>query len=390
MIGTKILFVDDDPNILSAYKRSLHKRYQITTCLSGQEGLERLAEAGPFAVVVADMQMPGMNGVEFLRKAEAQSPDTVRLMLTGNADQKTAADAVNQGHVFSFLTKPCAPESLEAALINAIKQYRLIIAEKELLEQTLNGAIKVLTDVLSMTDPQAFGKAERLRDEMRVIGKWFKAPRPWELEIGAMLSQIGFVSVPATVLMKCRAGLQLTGAERDIVARVPQSGAALLENIPRLGTVAEIVRYQHKNFDGTGFPNDGTAGEAIPIGARILRVLNELLEADTAKRSRADALRNMRRTNGIYDPQVLEAIAACFDIFIEGGEPEPAHLVMVRMAELRVGNVLGEDVTTRDGTLIVPAGSRVTPPLLEKLRNFSELSALREPIMVRVDQEAGR
>src|SRR5687768_11967728 len=385
MIGNQILFVDDDPNILSAYKRSLHKRFQIVTCLSGDEGLNRLNNNGPFAVVVADMQMPGMNGVEFLRKAEAQAPDTVRLMLTGNADQKTAADAVNQGHVFSFLTKPCPPESLEVALNNAIKQYRLIIAEKELLEQTLNGAIKVLTDVLSMNDPQAFGRAERLRDEMRVIGKWFKAPRPWELELGAMLSQIGYVALPSPILMKSRAGLSLTGAERDMIARVPQTGAALLENIPRLGTVAEIVRYQNKNYDGSGFPVGSLSGEAIPIGARILRVLNELLDAEAAKRSRTDAFRRMRSTTGIFDPQVLEAIASCFDIYIdESGEAEPFSLMTVRVSELTIGAVVGEDIQTKEGTLLVPANIRITQALLEKLRNFSELAVLREPIIVRV------
>ena len=385
MIGNQILFVDDDPNILSAYKRSLHKRFQIVTCLSGDEGLNRLNNNGPFAVVVADMQMPGMNGVEFLRKAEAQAPDTVRLMLTGNADQKTAADAVNQGHVFSFLTKPCPPESLEVALNNAIKQYRLIIAEKELLEQTLNGAIKVLTDVLSMNDPQAFGRAERLRDEMRVIGKWFKAPRPWELELGAMLSQIGYVALPSPILMKSRAGLSLTGAERDMIARVPQTGAALLESIPRLGTVAEIVRYQNKNYDGSGFPVGGLSGEAIPIGARILRVLNELLDAEAAKRSRTDAFRRMRSTTGIFDPQVLEAIASCFDIYIdESSETEPFSLMTVRVSELTIGSVVGEDIQTKEGTLLVPANIRITQALLEKLRNFSELAVLREPIIVRV------
>ena len=382
MIGNQILFVDDDANVLSAYRRSLHKRYQITTCLSGDEGLTKLATEGPFAVVVADMQMPGMNGIQFLQRAQEQSPETVRLMLTGNADQKTAADAVNQGHVFSFLTKPCPPESLDAALANALKQYRLIMSEKELLEQTLNGAIKVLTDVLSMMDPQAFGRAERLRNEMKSIARWFKAPRPWELELGAMLSQIGYVAVPQPVLLKARAGLSLTGAEKDMLARVPQSGADLLQNIPRLGSVAEIVRYQHKNFDGSGYPHDGTVGEAIPIGARVLRVLNELLDAEKAKRTRQDAFRKMQETRGVYDPQVLEAVAACFDIYLDKVETETSRRESVRISELKVSSVLAEDITTLEGALIVPSGTQITPPLLQKLRNFAELAALKEPIFI--------
>lgn len=384
MSGTQILFVDDDANILSGFKRALHKRYEVVTCLSGEEGLARLANDGPFAVVVADMQMPGMNGIQFLRKAQEQSPETVRLMLTGNADQKTAAEAVNQGHVFSFLTKPCPPDALEAALNNALKQYRLIIAEKELLEQTLNGAIKVLTDVLSMTDPHAFGRAERLRDEMKVVAKWFRAPRPWELEMGAMLSQIGYVALPQALVVKARAGQQLTGVERDLIARVPQTGACLLENIPRMGSIAEIVRYQNKNFDGSGFPCDGTSGEAIPIGARILRVLNELLTAEAAKRSRPEAFRNMRQSSGVFDPQVIEAVAACFDIYLEDAEAESSQTAGVSVSELTTGVLLAEDVKTRDGTLIVTSGTRVTAPLLQKLRNFSELSALAEPIVIRV------
>jgi response regulator RpfG family c-di-GMP phosphodiesterase len=384
MIGTQVLFVDDDANILSGYKRALHKRYEIVTCLSGEEGLNKIASDGPFAVIVADMQMPGMNGIEFLRKAQDAAPSTVRLMLTGNADQKTAADAVNQGHVFSFLTKPCPAESLDLALSNAMKQYRLIMAEKELLEHTLNGAIKVLSDVLAMLDPQAFGRAERLREEMKVIAKWFQAPRPWELELGATLSQIGFVSVPQALILKARSGFHLTGAERDILARVPMTGAALLENIPRLGNVAEIVRYQQKNFDGTGLPNDSVSGEAIPIGARILKVLNELLEMEAGKKSRPEAFRSMRRTQGIFDPKVLEALAACFDVYIEAKEGEPTRTASVRVNDLIVGNILADDVKTAEGALIVTGGSQVTAPLLQKLRNFAELGGLQEPITIKV------
>ena len=384
MSGTQILFVDDDANILSGYRRSLHNRFEIVTCLSAEEGLKSLTNDGPFAVVVADMKMPRIDGIQFLQMAEEHSPDTVRLMLTGNADQQTAADAVNRGHVFSFLTKPCPADALAIALNNALKQHRLIIAEKELLEQTLKGAIKVLTEVLSMQDPEAFGRSERLRNKMRAVAEWFRAPRPWELEVGAMLSQIGYVTVPPTLLIKSRAGLQLTGAECDVLTRLPQTGATLLENIPRLGDVSEIVRYQRKNFDGSGFPIDSTAGEEIPIGARILRVLTELLDAEAAEGSRSEAFCAMRRTEGVFDPQVLEAVAACFDIYLDDAEEEPCKTTLVRVAEINVNTVLAQDISTREGALVVPAGTLITPPLLQKLRNFSELGALDEPIAIRV------
>jgi response regulator RpfG family c-di-GMP phosphodiesterase len=381
MSASRILFVDDDPNILSAYQRNLRKRFPISTALNAEQGLELLQTEGPFAVIVADMQMPGTNGVQFLRKACEKAPDSVRLMLTGNADQKTAMDAVNEGHVFSFLNKPCSSEALESALDRAIQQHRLIIAEKELLENTLNGAIKVLTDILSMVDPKAFGLAQRLREEVREVASWFHVNRSWELELGAMLSQIGFVSIPPLVIEKLRSGLSLSGVEKDMLARVPETGASLIANIPRLQAVAEIVRYHEKNFDGSGVPFDGVQGEQIPIGARILRVLSDLLKAEGAKKSRFEAFSEMQKSTGRYDPKVLQAIAARFDIFLgqPGDTPEPKAITF---AELQVGNVLAGDIKTREGTLLVTSGNTISALLLQKLRNFAELSGIHEPILI--------
>ena len=105
---TRILCVDDDSNILLGYQRALRKQFQIEVALGGEEGLAAVRNQGPYAVIVADMRMPGMDGVELLAKVREIAPDTVRMMLTGNADQQTALEAVNQGHIFRFMTKPCA------------------------------------------------------------------------------------------------------------------------------------------------------------------------------------------------------------------------------------------------------------------------------------------
>src|SRR5258708_28798973 len=99
----KILFVDDEPNVVEAYQRSLRRDFQNAIATSGAQALEMIAAGGPYAVVVSDMRMPEMDGVQFLTKASELAPDTVRIMLTGNADQQTAIEAVNQGHIFRFL-----------------------------------------------------------------------------------------------------------------------------------------------------------------------------------------------------------------------------------------------------------------------------------------------
>lgn len=385
-MSSRILCVDDDANILAGFQRNLRKQFNLDIALGPIAGLASLASHGPYAVIVADMQMPSMDGIQFLIEARKKSPDSVPIMLTGNADQKTAMDAVNQGHVFRFLTKPCSPEMLALTLEAGLKQYRLITAERELLERTLNGAIKVLIDVLAMMDPSSFGLGEKLRAYMRTYTCHYNVPQPWALELAAMLSQIGHVAIPATVLMKARSGLGLLPEEKDMLMRVPRTGADLLANIPRLDDTAKIVLYQHKNFDGSGFPNDAVTGNEIPIGARILKALADLIELEAKGRTRIKALAEMRARSGRYDPGVLDSVAVCFDVSIphstEAEAEAEAKASEVQLKDLAIGQVLAANVETLDGTLIVTAGTLVSAMLLEKLRNFDQLKRLRQLLLV--------
>ncbi len=162
-MAEKILLVDDDHNILDGYRRSLSRDFLIETALGGEQALQLVAEKGPYAVVVSDMRMPGIDGIQLLSEIKTLSPDTVRVMLTGNADMTTAIDAINEGSIFRFLNKPCSKETMGKTLTAAVMQYRLVVAEKQLLEQTLSGTIQVLTEVLSLVNPAAFSRAERAR-----------------------------------------------------------------------------------------------------------------------------------------------------------------------------------------------------------------------------------
>ena len=128
----KILIVDDEPQILQGYQRILRKHFVVDIASGGQQALNAISSHGPYAVVVSDMRMPGMSGLELLMDIRKIAPTTVRIMLTGNADQQTAMDAVNHGHVFRFLTKPCPPEILTDAIELALEHYRET-HEKELL-----------------------------------------------------------------------------------------------------------------------------------------------------------------------------------------------------------------------------------------------------------------
>jgi response regulator RpfG family c-di-GMP phosphodiesterase len=385
-MNSKILFVDDEPNVLDAYQRSLRKRFSIDTALSGDLALTLLSQKGPYAVIVADMQMPGMNGVEFLTQARQRSPDSVRLMLTGNADQKTAVEAVNKGHVYQFLNKPCPPEMLILALDNSIRQYQLITAERELLEKTLNGSINMMTGILASAEPLSFGRGERLRDYMRAFTRSLNMTQTWELELAAMLSQIGFVTVPQRVVEKMRRDAELTQAERDVLARMPEIGANLLANIPRLETVARIVLYQNKNYNGSGFPADSIVGDEIPIGSRILKVLSEMMELESTGLTKAKALEQMQTRTGRYDPQVLDSTFACFDVYLTAPTAVKVAIKAILLKELTIGHILSSNVETKDGVLIVCAGTKVSQMALEKLRNFDQIQGIKEPIHVQAQE----
>ncbi|MFP5226007.1 MAG: response regulator [Acidobacteriota bacterium] len=128
----KILFVDDESSALDGFRRVLHRDFEVRVAGSGGEGLVALDHDGPFAVVVSDMRMPGMNGAEFLSRVRQKAPETVRMLLTGHADLRAAIDAVNRGQILHFLTKPCPREVLVAAINSGLDQYHAAIEEREL------------------------------------------------------------------------------------------------------------------------------------------------------------------------------------------------------------------------------------------------------------------
>jgi response regulator RpfG family c-di-GMP phosphodiesterase len=380
-MNRKVLCVDDDANVLDALQRNLRKQFTIDTAPGGEQALALIEQQGPYAVIVADMRMPGMDGIQLLSKAREKAPDTVRIMLTGNADQQTAIDSVNQGRVYQFLTKPCPPEMLAMALRGGIKQYDLVMAERELLEHTLNGSIKVLTEILSVIEPQSFGRGQQLREYMRT---YIQSPteHAWQLELAALLAPIGYVAIPGSVTAKVRTGQALTDTEADILACVPEFGSKLLANIPRLESVAQIVLYQNKHFDGSGFPADACARDVIPIGARILKVLNDLIDLEAKGMTKVQALQEMQQRPGWYDPRVLDAAFVRFDAYLPKASSATRTARAVTVNELCPGQIFSSNVYTADGVLIVKAGTKVSPMLLERLRNFARLQGLREPLEV--------
>ncbi|MDG1050386.1 MAG: response regulator, partial [Planctomycetota bacterium] len=193
--GRRILVVDDEQSLLDGIRRVHRKSYEIKVACGARAGLDALEHDGPFAVVICDYQMPQMNGAEFLEHAQELAPGTVRLMLSGNADLDAAIDAVNQGHIFRFLTKPCPPQTFRTAVDAGLEQFALYEAERHLLEETVRGSIEVLVGVLALSSPETFGRSSRVRHYVRQVVLGLGLADPWRFETAALLSQIGHIAV---------------------------------------------------------------------------------------------------------------------------------------------------------------------------------------------------
>ena len=192
---SSVLFIDDDFKILNSFKRSLTPEFKVFVAESPEEGLRMLKDKGPFSVLVSDMRMPGMNGMEVLCRAREINPDTVRVLLTGYADQQAAIDAVNKGNVFRFLTKPCGLHTLVPVLEEGIRRYQLAMIEKGVAERTLSGVAGLLNQVLTMVNPAAQRKACRLKRYCRHMACACAPQDRWVVETAAMLSQLDRKSV---------------------------------------------------------------------------------------------------------------------------------------------------------------------------------------------------
>jgi response regulator RpfG family c-di-GMP phosphodiesterase len=363
----KVLFVDDEPNLLAAMERNFGLDYDVATATSGADALVILRVQGPFAVVVSDMRMPQMSGAEFLARARHEAPDTVRMLLTGQSELEAAIAAVNQGAIFRFLTKPCQRDDLHHALEAAIEQHQLRAAERVLLEQTLAGATGVLTDVLAMVAPEIFKRTRQIRQIATQLARATDFPRPWVVDLAAAFSYLGMITLPEDLLHKVYSGTRLTESEREAYNAHPATAARLIGAIPRLQEVAAIIRYQQG-----GAERDETI--VVRDGAALLHLAIEIDGMSWRGVAPPDIARTLRDRK--VDPRVVEAIAAI-------APTDEGEVRRVKVAELRPGMIIERDIVGKNGMLVIAHGSQLSAPLIERLHRLRDMGTLAEPIVVK-------
>ncbi|MDY7086677.1 MAG: response regulator [Actinomycetota bacterium] len=363
-MAERILMVDDEPRILDGIRRTLRGRYEIDAAVSGSEGLTRVAGAAePYAVIVSDMKMPVMDGAEFLARARTASPDSVQIILSGQAELTSTIAAVNDGNLFRFLTKPCDTTDLTRALDAALEQHRLVMAERELLQRTLDGAVELLIDLMKATNPYAAMRTERLRMLVDAV-----APADaWEPRIAAMLGQVGLMAIPEPVLAQARSGETLDPGNEELLRSHPRLAYDLIRRIPRLERVAEWVADQPVVF-----------GEKPPAG----------MDDDQAPYATAaaflagvDAGRPPAQVAGGLTEYPKDLVARILQVFATSQARSPRR---VQGSELMVGMVVDQDVLTTTGLLLLRQGEVLSESMAIRLRYFAGGVGLVEPVSVLV------
>ena len=364
-----ILCVDDEPRIVDSLALHLRRDYQVLAANGGTSALQILKEKGAPAVIVSDMRMPGMDGATLLKHVKQLYPETTRILLTGETGRDAAISAVNEGQIFRFLTKPCPPDQLRSAIEAGVIHHRLLIAEKVLLQETLIGCIKALVDILAITNPVAFGRSTRVKSLATELAASLGKTGFWQLEAAAMLSQIGYISLPIELVEKLYYGKRLTPEERILADGAPLVAQKLLGRIPRLEPVMEILAASRQS------KLDLPEG-LVKLGANVLRLVLEY-DAHIVQGHSADvALASIRAQPGRFDNKLLESLESL--VGLATGAPEVKE---VPVGKVTPGMVFMDDLYTHVGTLLVPKGFEVTEAFLERARNFGP-GILQEKVRV--------
>ena len=372
-----ILLVDDESRVLSSFSRELFEldMCHVLTAPNAEVGLQLVKTTPELSAVFSDFYMPGMDGVTFLAEVRKINPDITRVIITGAAGLDMAIDSVNIGQIFRFLIKPCPSDVFIQTVQDAIRQHQLITGERILLNKTLNGAVKTLIDVLALFSPEVFAQTTRLRDMAHQMAPFMENEPQWEIELAALLCQIGCVTVPREILDKHLHGETLNAAETEMINGIPETGRLLLGNIPRLERISEAIYYQQTPYQPLELNTAKNLQKKVP---RVSYLLNLLIAYDHYLMKLNDpvqAFQAIQKTSQLFDPELLLAFrdkVLKLDELIKSGRFKPSvEEESISIPELTVGQILSRNILDGDNRMVVARGTAISAVLRMRLVNYA-------------------
>jgi response regulator RpfG family c-di-GMP phosphodiesterase len=429
-----LLLVDDEKNVISSLKRVLRsKPYQILTAPDGATALQILEE-NAVDLIISDSQMPGMDGPTLLSHSQQRWPERMRILLTGKLNIGAAIKAINEGEIYRYITKPWDDAELCMVIEDALayqdlerdraRLQKLTHDQNLALQQanaTLEARVQERTAELErtanlltranaelhrsyVTSTQVFSslisqRLPRSRQTNQAVSEWVLAfckarnmstDMSEDLAMAAALYNIGKLTWNDALIALPVQDLSQEQAEQ--YRTYPKVGESLLMALEPANNAVDIIRHHQERWDGRGFP-DGLAGEAIPLGARILRLVVDFVEMQMGmqlrrKLSREEVLSSMPLYSGrLYDPALCEEFVHVVSQVNDEEEIVDETILSLGIHALKPGMELVKSLYAKSGMLLLKEGACLTDRLIEKLAYLQENEDTTYTLQVRPADE---
>ncbi len=380
-VRPSVLCIDDDLMALDGTSRALSSRFHVIKVTNGADAVAAIQYGGPFTVALADYFSEESDGPGLLAQLRELSPNTVRVLVTQHDVAEEALAATSDGRIAAYVRKPYRAEVLLQRVTEAANHHYFLTSERERREALFSGSVKALTDLLALACPVGAGRAMRLRRYACDLAAALHVDAA-DVEIAATLSQIGCMTLAPALVQRIDRGAPLTSDERAIADRLPLVAEEIIRALPGLDGVREILRHLHDPFE---FRPRGAPPDEVPFGSRVLRVASDF---DTLYSQGTDidgVVERMQSAQGLYDPQVLEALASSTSFF-----GRDLDTVEIPLSDVTLGMVFVRELLSPAGMLLVARGQDVTPSMLERVKTHWSAFATRERVRVVRHMPTGR
>ncbi|MCB1144309.1 MAG: response regulator [Leptospiraceae bacterium] len=370
-----ILIVDDSEDnrlILEELIKSLS--YESCEVENGKKALELLQTDYSPTIILLDINMPEMDGIELLKIIKRdENLKRIPVLMVSAIDETSEVVKCLQYGADDFIHKPFEVEILKARLENSLAKLRAFAIEKELLEKTFVGSVKILSNILSLLSPKIFGKAAKIQRYAKLIAEEISYPSIWEIEIAGLFSLVGTIALPPDLMDKIINGKSLLSEESKLFNTHPQIGFKLLNNIPRLENVAEIIKYQlHPVLtDETIVHKD-----QVPVGSKILHAAMDLDSIASKVGNPMEFMNLLKTKSGTMESHIYNAVEK---VAIQDFQKE---IVSLKISQIKVGMVFAEEVFTVTNAKVIGQWQEVTEAFLERLTLIHTKIGIKEPIHI--------
>ena len=373
---SNIMVVDDQPANLTLLEDLLTRQgHAVRSFPRGRLALDAAARNLP-DLILLDINMPEMDGFEVCKrlKADEKLASIPVLFLSALNETSDKVNAFRSGGV-DYITKPFQLEEVRARVETHLQLYRARQVERELLERTLNGAVKALSDLAHLTSPTLTERSGALRSMVVHMAVQLRLPDPWQYELAAILCLIGCITLPTDAFEHAYVGDKASAEELQMYRAHPDIGFRLLARIPRLEKVAEMIRLQQIET------SNWADNETVERGSCMLKTAQELDRRVLRGTPFPTACDQLRAAPREYPTALLDSL--------KDYSPSRVHFEVKRLPaqQLLPGMILEDDVVVANGSLtVISKGTTLTVTLVERVQNFARTRGVRDPIQVRAPQ----